>query len=403
MTKWLRARMVLPIDGSPIENGAVLVRGNRIAWVGPWARRPWFAGAATDLGDVALLPGLINAHCHLDYTILRGLIPKQATFADWIEKINALKRSMSEVDWKKSVQAGIDESVRFGTTTILNVAAYPHLKDSFPCPSPRIFWLEEMIDLREAQNPADRIDDDRIYPTPRKTGWGLSPHAPYTASPSLYVATDSLAKRFQFAVPVTTHVAESSEEREMFESASGPLFDLLQRLGRSMSDCGEGNLFYRLVRDGMLKAPWILAHANWVEDDVAPRCAEAGMSVVHCPRCHEYFQRNRFPLEVWQEAGVRVCVGTDSLASNYDLSLLAELRQFRKTHPGLPAEKLLRMVTRDAAIPGSRLGAITKGAPADLIAVPISGAEDAFEEVIGWKGAIPWTMVDGEMITGDLS
>src|SRR5947209_10764052 len=125
----VRARVVITMVSSPIENGAIAVNGEHIADVGPFSelRRSHPADDILDLGEQALLPGLINAHCHLDYTCLRGKIPPQKTFTDWIRAINAAKAKLSPKDYLASINAGFAEAKRFGTTAIANLTAFPEL------------------------------------------------------------------------------------------------------------------------------------------------------------------------------------------------------------------------------------------------------------------------------------
>src|SRR5205809_4171249 len=124
----IRARTVVPMDGAPIENGAVAVSGNQIADVGKFDQiRARNRGEIIDLGEQAVLPGLINAHCHLDYTCLRGKIPPQKSFTDWIRAINAAKATLSPGDYVASINEGFAEAKRFGTTTVANLTAFPDL------------------------------------------------------------------------------------------------------------------------------------------------------------------------------------------------------------------------------------------------------------------------------------
>src|SRR6202040_2180041 len=123
----IRARVIITMDGPPIENGAVPISGNRVIDVGKFAeisaRQP--SREIVDLGERALLPGLINAHCHLDYTCLRGRIRPQKSFADWIRAINSAKANLSSEDYIASITEGFAEAARFGTTTIMNLCAFP--------------------------------------------------------------------------------------------------------------------------------------------------------------------------------------------------------------------------------------------------------------------------------------
>src|SRR5262252_1917321 len=150
----IRARTVVTMDEPPIENGAIAVSGNRIVDAGNFdeikARR---AGKVIDLGEQALLPGLINAHCHLDYTCLRGKIPRQKSFTDWIRAINAEKAKLSADDYVRSINEGFAETKRFGTTTMANLTAFPELVSQIDAPI-RTWWFAELIDVRDPSRAA---------------------------------------------------------------------------------------------------------------------------------------------------------------------------------------------------------------------------------------------------------
>ena len=146
----IRSRVVVPMDGPPIENGAVAIDGNTIVDVAGFDElRKRNSGDTLDLGEQILLPGLINAHCHLDYTMLGGAIPPQRSFTDWIRAINARKAALSEEDYLNSIAAGFAESKKFGTTTLVNLTAFPQLIQRMSRPPLRTWWCAEMIDVRE--------------------------------------------------------------------------------------------------------------------------------------------------------------------------------------------------------------------------------------------------------------
>ena len=132
-----RARTVVTMHGPPIDDGAVAVVGERIAAVGRYAEMG--GGETVDLGEVVLLPGLINAHCHLDFTALRGKIAPPRSFADWIRQINALRRELSEDDYLASITAGFEEARRWGTTTIANIESMPQLLPRIAPPPLRVW------------------------------------------------------------------------------------------------------------------------------------------------------------------------------------------------------------------------------------------------------------------------
>ena len=154
----IRARIVVTMDGAPIENGAVAVSGNRIVDVGRFDDiKTRNAGNTVDLGEQVLLPGLINAHCHLDYTCLRGKIPPQKSFTDWIRAINAEKSELSPKDYIASINDGFEEAKRFGTTAIANLTAFPELISQIQPPI-RTWWFAELIDIRAPERANEIVD-----------------------------------------------------------------------------------------------------------------------------------------------------------------------------------------------------------------------------------------------------
>ena len=397
-----RARVVVTMDGPPIENGAVAISKNRIYDVGPFGEiKARNSGEIVDLGEQALLPGLINAHCHLDYTCLRGKIPPQKSFADWIRAINAAKARLSEEDYVASINEGFAEAKRFGTTTIANLAAYPELIAKIDEPI-RTWWFAELIDVRNSDR-ANEMVDLAIESLRSKENWGLAPHALFTASRKLFRYCEELARREN--ILLTTHLAESREEMSMFHNESGPLYEFLKSIGRDMSDCGcETPLekFVGALGDRALPQKWIIAHLNELTEsdfDLLARSTRK-FHVVHSPRSHGYFAHSPFPFERLRALGFNICLGTDSLASNENLSLFAEMRAFQRNEPSVSPAEIFEMVTVNAALALNQqnaLGRIRPGFHVDLISIPCSGSTNVFEEIIAFDSAVEWLMADGKM------
>jgi cytosine/adenosine deaminase-related metal-dependent hydrolase len=403
----IRARTVVTMDGAPIENGAVAVSGNRIADVGKFDEiTSRNAGEIVDLGEQALLPGLINAHCHLDYTCLRGKIPPQKSFADWIRAINTKKANLSPKDYLASINDGFAEAKRFGTTTIANLTAFPELIPKISAPI-RTWWFAELIDVR-APDRANESVGPAVESLKSVPSWGLAPHALFTASKNLYRRCEEIALRDN--ILLTTHLAESREEMEMFHDASGPLYEFLKDIGRSMDDCGNRTpleLFLTIrdssasLRSARNDNNWLLAHLNELteSDFELLKNLERKSHIVHSPRSHDYFKHSRFPFEKLRALGFNISLGTDSLASNEDLSLFAEMRAFQKEFPGVPPEEVLQMVTVNPARAlrqENALGGIRRGCRADLISVPCSGTDDVFAEIIAFEEAVDWILLNGK-------
>ncbi|MEY2575078.1 MAG: aminodeoxyfutalosine deaminase [Verrucomicrobiota bacterium] len=395
----IRARTVVSMEGEPIDDGAVAVSGSTIADVGRFDEvRERQAGEVLDLGEQVLLPGLINGHCHLDYTMLRGAIAPQRSFSGWIQAINTEKAKLTERDYIDSIHAGFAEARSFGTTTILNLIALPKLVAAIKDQRIRTWWFGELIDVRTPDG-AERLAEEAAEFLKAAGRWGLAPHAPFTASPRLYARCKEIARREN--VPLTTHLAESHEEMEMFRDASGAAFDFLKEIGRPMNDCGRETPLSLFLRTRTIDQRWIVAHLNELDaGDFDLLSAAPKFHIVHCPRSHTFLRHAPFALERLRALGFNICLGTDSLASNSDLSLFAELRELLHNEPWLSPREGLEMATiNGAAAIGQRnaLGCIRAGAQADLIALPLRRSADVFESIVGYDEAVSWMMVDGKI------
>ena len=404
----LRARTVVTMDGPPIENGAVRVRGDRILEVGESSQLASSNDEIVDLGEHILLPGLINAHCHLDYTCLRGKIAPPQSFADWIRAINAEKAKLSAEDYVVSINQGLAEAKQFGTTAIANLTAFPELiaKTDEPIWA---WWFAELIDVRNrAQNltalsrqvsGVNGIVNRALEQLSAANQRGFAPHAPFTASANLYRCCEEIAQREK--IFLTTHLAESREEMQMFREANGPLYDFLKEIGRDMSDCGGTTPLSRFadLTDASAAQGWIVAHLNEVSETDFDLLRKRKFSIVHCPRSHAYFGHTDFQFERLRELDFNVCLGTDSLASNDDLSLFAEMRKFQERFHFEP-QKVLEMVTINPARAlkqRDQLGKIRQRFMANIIALPFTKSPYIFETILNFVGKVPWIMLHGRI------
>jgi cytosine/adenosine deaminase-related metal-dependent hydrolase len=403
----IRARQVVTMEGPPIENGAVAIEGNRIVAVGTVPDLQWVSdGPVLDLGEQVLLPGLINAHCHLDYSMMRGAISPPKQFTAWVQRINALKRSLDSDDYLAAIGRGFAELKKWGTTTVCNIEAFPELMPHLGASPVRTWWFYEMIDVRHRITSDDVVAGALAFFQHRGNSldnFGLSPHAPYTASLDLYQLTNACASAF--TMPLTTHLAESAEEFEMFRYGRGALYDFMASLHRPMEDCGTSTPFGHLWRTGAVGPQWLLVHMNALLEEDFQLLAElprgAGPHVVHCPGSHRYFSHPPFPVRRMHELGVNLCLGTDSLASTCSLSLFEEMRTVCAAEPWLRPEEVLRMVTTNPARALRRrgqLGKIVPGALADLIALPAPGTlGGVYEDIVNHGEPVSWMMIDGQI------
>ena len=406
----LRARIVAPISRAPINDGAVLVSGERIAAVGPWRNLSASVSAKSlDLGEMVLLPGLVNAHCHLDYTHMAGQFPPPKRFTDWIKVITTTKAEWAYSEFAASWLEGGKMLLRTGTTTVGDIENVPELlPDVWEATPLRVISFLEMTGIRSRRDPkmilqeaARRID---ALPAGRCRA-GLSPHAPYSTVPELVRLSADMAHRRKW--PIAIHLAESAQEFEMFMHGQGDMFDWLRRSQRDMSDCGRGSPVQHLERCGALRDNLLAIHVNYLAEKDAALLARRRVNIVHCPRSHSYFRHDPFPLEALARTGINLCLGTDSLASVHkarretiELNLFEEMRAFADKHPNLASKRILQMVTTNAAralgLKGLA-GELSPTAFADLIAVPFSGKiAKVHDAVLHHAGHVSASLIDGQ-------
>jgi cytosine/adenosine deaminase-related metal-dependent hydrolase len=391
-TKLYRARRMLPMSHPLIEDGGIAVRGSEILAVGKWkdlcAEHP--GAQREDLGESILLPGLINAHCHLDYTMMRGALFGGGSFSAWIQRLNAMRRSLDQGDYLEAIATGLKELHRWGCTTVLNIESFPELVPFLPASRIRAWWFLEVMDVRSRLQSAESLAGaihffEKAGEAKGGGGFGLSPHAPYTASPDLYELVKLYGAKYR--LPICTHLAESDEEMAMFRDGQGPLYNFLSSIDRPMMDCGRKTPVQLLLGSGLLSPGTLLVHMNFLdeEDRAILRKSAGDYPVIHCPRTHAFFGRPPFDLNFFEESGIPVLLGTDSLASNYDLNMFAEMRAMRHAFPQLDPLTILSMATiRPAAAIGwrGRLGELSPGSVADFLAVPDEGNAVAAQQVM---------------------
>ena len=386
----------------------MVIEGSRIVAVGPWSDFASSAHVSHDLGEQILLPGLVNAHCHLDYTDMAGLISPPKKFTDWIKSITALKAAWSYTEFAESWVNGARMLLRTGTTTVADIEAVPELlPEGWEATPLRVVSFLEMTGVKSRRQPGVILQEAvrKIDTLPAgRCAAGLSPHAGYSTTPELLRLSAQCARERGWRL--TTHVAESTEELEMFQHARGPMFDWLKRNERDMSDCGHGSPVRHLERNGCLGENLLAIHVNHLAPGDAELLGRRGVSVAHCPRSHAYFGHRPFPFAELRAAGVNVCLGTDSLVSvlkergrEPQLDLFAEMRVFASAFPSVPPETILQMATRHGARALGRsgqIGVLAEGAFADLIAISFHGPPaEAHEAVVQSAAAVSAVMIDG--------
>jgi cytosine/adenosine deaminase-related metal-dependent hydrolase len=405
----LRARLVLPMTAPPVEDGAVFVAGRKIQSVTPWKDlRPHAREKAVDLGRVALLPGLVNAHCHLDYTDMAGQLPPPKAFTDWIAAMIAAKSAWGYSDYARSWLRGAHQLLKSGVTTVADIESMPDLLPEVWEATPlRLYSFLEMTGIKARRAPKDILKEAVDFIETLHHGrnrLGLSPHAPYSTLPELLERTARVARKRKWRVSI--HVAESQAEHDMFCHARGEMHEWLQRNGRDTSDCGLGSPVAHLARNHLLGEHVLAIHVNCLARGDATLLGKNQTSVVHCPRSHDYFKHVPFQRARLAAAGVNVCLGTDSLATvrkagrnRPELDMFAEMRALADADKAISPRGILEMCTVNGAralgLTG-KIGELSPGAFADLVAVPVSGkGPDVYSSLLEHSGSVSASLIEG--------
>ncbi len=373
----LKARYVFPVERPPVADAWVTIEAGRIERIGP--ERP--DCPVHDLGDQALLPGLVNAHTHLEFSLLERPFGPRG-LPDWIRQVIAWRRDeqtkLSEVDRQRALERGAAESVCRGTTSLGEIATMEPSVYTGAAGRLDMTLLFEVIAPRPALQAAALARISRqLERAARCPGVqaGISPHAPYTVCPSVVKRLVGLAVRRR--LPVAMHLAESPEELRFLRSGDGPIHALLAE--RDAWDAGAIARGTRPLDYLKLLAPVgrvLVVHGNYLDDDELAFLAahRRSMTLVYCPRTHAFFGHATYPLAKALQLGVSVALGTDSRASNPDLSLWDELCHIAAHHAPVAPRDLLRLGTlagAEALGLQARVGSLAPGKYANLVAVQL--------------------------------
>ena len=375
------ARWVLPITQPPIENGTVVESDGLITYVGPRSDAP--PGKDYDLGESILLPGLVNTHTHLELTAMRGFL-EDLCFSDWIDKLRQSRNAIMDGEaLLDSARLGIVEGVEAGITTFADTCSSGVVMQAMRETGVRGIMYQEVfgpdpsqaeIAMRELEA---RVDALRLDQTDLVT-FGVSPHAPYTVSDPLYDAAANFANERR--LPLAMHIAESEPEFELVARGEGDFADRWKRRGIAVSPRARSPIALLEERGALDRGP-LLIHCVRVDADDIEIMARRNCSVAHCPASNAKFGHGIAPLLPLIAAGIRVGIGSDSVASNNRMDILDEARlsvlvhrAATRRHDAFGAHDALRLATIGGARSlglDSRVGSLEAGKDADLAAFRI--------------------------------
>jgi len=398
----LRVRWLLNPDQPPLENVEIVEQYGLISEILP------LSASARDVLPVILIPTLVNAHTHLEFSTLSEPIRPALPFQEWISAVIQWRRG-GDSNGGEAVRRGLAESLQSGVTLVGEITTTQPVCNNHIAEGCRVVSFREVIGLQQERIPellqqaavhlsrySESGSDDSVV-------GGISPHAPYTVHPELFSSLVDLAVSRNAVVAM--HLAETMDELELLHDGNGRFADFLRRLGLWNSATFPGGRSIRDFLEQLVRAPRALAiHGNHFSlDDIQFVARHVNMATVFCPRTHAFFGHGSHPIRQLLAAGARVVLGTDSRASNPDLSLWKEL-QFVATHfPDISIPRLLAMATTDAA---DSLGLPTEcheiraGAALRCVLLNVNHDKSNLRDLICHPSTQPAAVLVGEHVVG---
>jgi cytosine/adenosine deaminase-related metal-dependent hydrolase len=375
------ARWVLPITQPPIENGTVVETDGLITYVGSREGAP--PGKDYDLGEAILLPGLINTHTHLELTAMRGFL-ENCQFAAWIDKLRQSRNEvLDDAMLLDSARFGIAEGIEAGITTYADTCSSGVVMQAMREMGVRGIMYQEVFGpdpsqssgaMRELEERVEKLHGGQT----ELVSLGVSPHAPYTVSDALYDAASKFANERH--LPLAMHIAEGEAENDIVVRGTGEFADRWRRRGIPVERRARSPVAL-LEKHGALERGPLLIHCVRVDDADIAIMARHRCAVAHCPASNAKFGHGIAPLLPIMAAGIRVGMGSDSVASNNRMDILDEARlavlihrAATRKHDAFGAHQALELATIGGARAlglESRVGSLEAGKDADLAAFRI--------------------------------
>jgi cytosine/adenosine deaminase-related metal-dependent hydrolase len=402
----LRSKYLIDSAGRTTEDAEIVIEGERIRVIRKKGSGPEVSEAdVVDLGCAALLPGLVNAHTHMELSAAQSRVKPQRQFTDWLREVVRVTSEWTEDDFNSSLGEGISKSVQAGATCVGDISRGARDMSRYLESGMRVRLFYEVIDFnpktaeRTIESLKERVNG---HPSDEKLAMGIGPHTPYTVSEKLLKQCIKLAHENDWMLCI--HVAETRAELEFLLAGTGEILNLRRDFGLPPEWKPPGMSPARhLERLGFFERPATLVHCNYLEEDDFEIIARSNSSVVFCPRSHEYFGHDDHPVFRMLKRGINVALGTDSLLSSPTLSILDEIKFLYHGFRTIGAEVFLKMATTNGvkALGLSRdSGPLEPGCYADFVGVALSEkllqeSFDPLTAVLSKQSKVIFSMVGG--------
>lgn len=374
-----RARWIIPPAAEPLADATLILAGGVVADV-----TTKLVPGAVDLGSAAIVPGLVNAHVHLEFSHLTQPVAPATPFTGWLRAVMGSRES--EQSRRDALTCGIHEIVQSETTAVGEIATSPLSAESLSESNLAGVVFQELIGITQKRGREQTGELEQLLcaaAVKDNLTIGLSPHAPYSVHPELLQA---IVEKSQAAgCPLAMHLAENTSERELIGRCQGEFRTFLEAMQLWPGDVWQE---FRTIQDYLrllADAPsCLVVHGNdLLHEEIEFLSAQRQMTVVYCPRTHAYFGHDPHPLPKLLERGVRVALGTDGRSSNPDLDLWREAKFVRNAYPRLSPRTVLDLATTNGAEAlGLSSNGLTIGEPARWSVIAL---DESSNEADPWK------------------
>ena len=371
------------------------------------------AGSITSVGEPAhasrfvlrgygIVPGLINAHTHLEFSDLgEPLGTPGMRLPDWIGEVFSWRDSSDKKTAEERMSDGIYESLEAGVVAVGDIISDGGVPENPPL---HYIAFEELIATRSEQfaSVCERAREHGTAEPSARVRIGLSPHAPYSVAAPVWDEAVAVSKDHN--IPLAVHLAETREELTFLASGSGPFAELLAARDAKFVPAGKRPLDF--LRRLAAASRTLIAHGNYLADEEIEFLAQHSdrFTIVYCPRTHAYFGHDPYPLAALLAANLNVAVGTDGRGSNPDLNVFSELQFVASQFPEIDGQTVLRMGTLAGAMGlglDDRLGTIEAGKEASFAIVQLTEASDPYERLFHPQSKVAATFVAGQLAAGE--
>jgi len=404
-----RARFILAEPNLLLQNAVIYVSASgRISGIEPWRNSSANRNVRTvDWGSAVIMPGLINAHAHLELSALHDQLTRFSSFTDWISQLISRRRLWTAEDFMLSAANGALSALSSGTTFVGDITSSGVGWKATAGIGLRRVVFEEVLALEpdQAGRAMWQLNSLLKQTSPNSLlVHGISPHAPYSVSSELYARAAELSRKRRMLL--ATHLAETRGEVRLLKNGTGEFFDFL--VARELLPSGwrppEISPVQFLARLGALGPLSVLIHCNYIDADSIRTIKKAGSSVVYCPRSHAFFGHDKHPVRQLLDAGINVALGTDSLASNSSLSMLDEIRFLFKKRKDISPCEIIGMATQNGAAAldaGGSLGRLKRGYDADMAVLELPQnlkSRHFLNQILEGAGTCMATIIQGQTV-----